>query len=79
MSWFFACRYNFRKAKSYFNSFWVGMVKNRQGLTDHGTLKSSVSHKWLYELRRLNEWFLHTDSDGIIFSLMVSLLGIFDI
>ena len=27
-SWFLACWYKFSKAKSYFNSYWVGMVKN---------------------------------------------------
>ena len=30
--WFFGCWYKFRKAKSYFNEFWVGMVKNGHGL-----------------------------------------------
>ena len=34
-----------RKAKSYFNNYWEGMVKNGHGLIDHGTLKSGVSHK----------------------------------
>ena len=42
MSWFFACWYKFRKAKSYFNNYWVGMVKNEQGLINYGTLKSVV-------------------------------------
>ena len=45
----------------------MGMVKNRWGFTDHGTLKPGVSHKWFDELSRLIEWFLHADSDGIIF------------
>ena len=36
MCWFFACWYKFRKAKSYFNNYWVGMVKN---------VKLDVSHK----------------------------------
>ena len=43
------------------------MVKNGWGLIDHGTHKPSVSHKWFDELSRLTEWFLHADSDGIIF------------
>ena len=37
MSWFFACWYKFRKAKSYFNNYRVGMVKNECGLIDHRT------------------------------------------
>ena len=37
MSW-----YKFRKVKSYFINDWVGMVKNGQGLIDHGTLESGV-------------------------------------
>ena len=28
MSWFIACWHKFRKAKSYFNNYWLGMVKN---------------------------------------------------
>ena len=55
------------------------MVKNGWGLIDHGTLKSSVSHKWFDELSRLTEWFLHADSDGIIFGLAANLLCILDI
>ena len=78
MSWLFACWYKFRKAKSYFNNDWVGMVKNEWGLIDHETLKSHISHKWFDELSRLIEWFLHTDRDGIIFGLMASPLCIFD-
>ena len=34
--------YKFRKGKSYFNNHWVGMVKNGQGLVDHGTPKPGV-------------------------------------
>ena len=45
------------------------MVKNGQGPKD------CVSHKWLDELSRLSEWFLHADSDEI----NSSLLFIFDI
>ena len=55
------------KAKNYFNNYWVGVVKNGQGLKDRGTLKPGISHKWFDELSRLIEWFLHADSDGIIF------------
>ena len=40
---FFACWYKFRKAKSCFNDFWVGLVKNSRGLLVHESLKSAVS------------------------------------
>ena len=56
-----------------------GHGKNGQDLIDYGTLKSGVSHQWFDELSRLTERFLHADSDGIIFSLMASLLNNFDI
>ena len=45
----------------------------------YGTLKSDASHKWFDELSRLIEWFLHCDSDWIIFDLTTSVLCIFDI
>ena len=50
------------------------MVKNGQGFRDHGTLKSGVSHKRFDELSRLIEWFLCTDSDGMVFGLTSSQL-----
>ena len=78
MSWFFAGWYKFGTAKSYFNNYWVGIIKNGWGLLNHGTLKSGVSHKSFDKLSRLIEWFLHADSDGIIFGLMVYPLFIFD-
>ena len=34
---------SFRKGKSCFNDFWVGMVKNGHGYLIHETLKSAVS------------------------------------
>ena len=52
----------------------MGIVKNEWVLIDHGSLKSGVSHKWLDELSISIEWFLHADSDGIIFGLMASLV-----
>ena len=70
-SWFFACWYKFRKFKNYFNDYWVGIVKSEWDLLDHETLKSGVLHKWFTELSRLIEWYLHADSDGIIFVLIV--------
>ena len=73
MGWFFACRYKFMKAKSYFNNCWVDVVKNGRGLKYCGTLKLGISHKWFDELSRLIEWFLHADSDGIIFCSTLSL------
>ena len=42
---FFVCSYEFRKVKSYFNNFLVGVVKNGLGHLSHGTLKSAVSQK----------------------------------
>ena len=67
LGWFCASWYKFMKGKSYFNNYWVGVVKNEWGLKDHGTLKPGISHKLFDELSRLTEWFLHADSDGIIF------------
>ena len=55
------------------------MVKNGRVRIDHGTLKSSVSHKWFDKLSKLIKWFLHADSDGIIFGLMANLLCVFDV
>ena len=42
-------------------------------------LKSGVSHKWFDDLSRSTEWFLCTDSDGMIFGLISNQLCIFDI
>ena len=78
-SWFFACWYMFRKAKNYFNNYWVGMVKNGWDFLDHETLKSGIFPKWFDELNRLIEWYLDVDNDGIIFGLINNILCIFDI
>ena len=67
LGWFSACWYKFMKAKSYFDNYWVGVVKNGPGLKDRVALKPGISHKWFDELSRLIKWFLHADSDGIIF------------
>ena len=48
------------------------MVKNEQGLMDHGTLKLGLSCKGFDEMSRLI-------SDGIIFGFMTNLLCIFNI
>ena len=55
------------KGKSYFNNYWVGVVKNGWHLKDCGILKPGMSHEWFDELSRLIEWFLHADSEGITF------------
>ena len=47
INWFFACWHKFRKSKSWFNDFRVGMVKHGQGFLVHETLKS---WEWIYEL-----------------------------
>ena len=43
------------------------------------TPKSDASHKWFDELSGVIKWFLHGDSDWIIFGLTTSLLCIFEI
>ena len=68
----------FGGCKSNFNNIWVGMIKNGGDFSDHKTLKSGVSHKWFNKLTTLIEWFLHTDSDKIIFGLTTNQLCIFD-
>ena len=55
------------------------MRKNWQDLLDHGTLKSGVSHKWFDISSRLIEWFLHADSDWIVYGLTTSLVCILGI
>ena len=40
---FFTCWYKFRKARSCFNDFWVGMVNNGHGLKFRKALNSAVS------------------------------------
>ena len=52
MNWYFACWYKFT-SQSYFNNFWVGMVRNGRGHLVHETLKSAVSKEWVYEM----DWF----------------------
>ena len=49
------------------------------GFRSYETLKSGASHIWFDESSRLIEWFLHVDSDSIIFGLTINLLCIFDI
>ena len=39
--YFFARWWKFRKAKSYFNDFWAGVIENRHAHVVHETLKSA--------------------------------------
>ena len=59
---FFACCYKFRKALSYFNDFWLGLVKN-----GHANL-SNGAWNFLY-LNELMNWadFWHSYNNAIIF------------
>ena len=43
INWFLACCFKKSYFKSYFNNFWMVVVKNRHGLLGPGTLKSAVS------------------------------------
>ena len=58
-SWFFACQYILRKAKSFFNSYWVGMVRYGCDLWGHRT---SV----ICCILRINEWI------ALIFCMLIS-------
>ena len=57
--------YQFKKAKSYFNSYWVSFVKYEWMLLGHSTLKSAVPQPKYKSMNWAN--FLHAGSDGIIF------------
>ena len=56
-----------------------GYAQNGQDFLDHGILKSGVSQKRFDELSRLIAWFLHSESDWIVFGLTNNLLCIFEI
>ena len=43
----FVYRYKFRKAKNYFNRYWVDVIKYGWGFWSHGTLKCDVSQDWI--------------------------------
>ena len=53
-NWYFACRCKYRKTKSYFKDFWVGIVRNGHGHLVHETLEPAVSKEWVHEF----SWFL---------------------
>lgn len=44
LRWFFKCWDKFKKDKSCFNSYWIGIVKYRCGLLDH--LDKLIGHIW---------------------------------
>ena len=54
INWFLVCWYKIRKAKSFFNNFWVVMVKNGRSILGLWTLKSAVFQEWVDEMG----WFL---------------------
>ena len=58
--WFFACWYKFMKAKSYFNDFRMGVVKNGLGLWSDRTVKSA------YLKNKFKNWvdFVHADTNS---------------
>ena len=58
MNWYFAYWCKVKKVKSYFNDFWVGMVKNGCSDLDHEALKSAVSKEWVYDI------FLHVHTNS---------------
>ena len=57
MNWWdeliFCMLVHLRKAKSYLNDFWVGIVRNRHSHLVLETLKSAVSKEWVHEFN----WF----------------------
>ena len=46
-AWFFACWYKFTYIESWSNNFWLGMGRNGRGQSGHGTLRLTVSQKWI--------------------------------
>ena len=50
INFFFVCWYKFRIAESFFNNFWVVVVKNGHSFLGFGTLKSAVSQEWIDEM-----------------------------
>ena len=68
MNSFFACWCKFWEAKSYFNNFWVDVVKNGCSLLVHETLKS------VYLKIEFIIWadFLNADSNAIFLVRLIS-------
>ena len=46
INWFLVCWQEFRKPKSYFNNFWIVVIKNGHGLLGLGTLSISGMNQW---------------------------------
>ena len=68
LGWFLACWYKFMKAKSYFNNYWVSVVKNGRGLKIVGLLNQVyLTNDLINWADWLNEFCMLIDSDGIIF------------
>ena len=67
MSWFFWKLIPFRKAKSYFNDFWIDKVKDYNDLLGHGTLKPVLCIEWTDEFNCFCfVLFFHADTDNNI-------------
>ena len=63
INWFIGWWYKFREAKSWFNDFWVGMVKNNHVFLVHEILKSCVLRidlriKLIFLMLIVTQWFL---------------------
>ena len=54
IDWFLVCLCKFRKAKSYFNNYWVVIVKNEYGLLSVETLRFFA---WWYKFRKAKSYF----------------------
>ena len=50
INWFLVCWYKFKKAKSYFNNFFVVVAKNESGFLGLGILKYVVSEESFNEM-----------------------------
>ena len=62
-NWYFACLCEFKKGKSYFNDFWVGMTRNECGYLGHETFRSIASKNEFMN----SADFLHVDCEEVIF------------
>ena len=65
-NWFLVCWQKFKKAKIYFNNFWMVVIENGRGLVALRTLKSAVSQPM--------NWadFLHADTN--LWKLKITLI-----
>ena len=74
MSWYFTCWCKFRKAKSYFNDFWVGMVRTGRG----HLVNEALNPLYLKSELTNSADFLHADCEAIIFGKTDIVLCIFN-